>query len=121
MVEFALVLPLLLLLVFGIAEFGLAWHRYHIITDAAREGARVGAVVASTQAQVTSALNSHLTQNGLNPGLANLTLPNVWPVPTGQPVTVTVTYPVQFGVMSRLVPGIPASMTLTSTFTMRHE
>ena len=43
-VEFAIVLPVLVLLVFGIAQFGLAFHNYLAITDAARVGARAAAV-----------------------------------------------------------------------------
>jgi Flp pilus assembly protein TadG len=120
MVEFAIVLPVLVLLVFGILEFSLAWHRVHIITDAAREGARVGAVTASTPAQVTAAIHDHLERNGLDPALATLAVPD--PIPsTGQPVTVTVGYPVTFGVLSRLVAGITGTRTLSTTFTMRHE
>lgn len=36
----ALVVPALLLLVFGIIEFGSAWRSYQVVTNAAREGAR---------------------------------------------------------------------------------
>jgi TadE-like protein len=43
-VEFVIVLPLLVMLVFGIAQFGVAFHNYLSITDAARVGARVAAV-----------------------------------------------------------------------------
>lgn len=50
-VEFALVLPLLLLILFGTVEFGIMMYDQAIITNAAREGARWGAVqsVALTQ------------------------------------------------------------------------
>lgn len=40
-VEFAVVLPLLLILVFGIIEFGLAFYRAQNFQAAAREGARM--------------------------------------------------------------------------------
>lgn len=40
-VEFALVLPILLLLVFGIIEFGFIFNRWITVTHAAREGVRV--------------------------------------------------------------------------------
>jgi Flp pilus assembly protein TadG len=43
-VEFALIVPLLLLLVLGILEFGLAYHSWDGTQNAAREGARLGAV-----------------------------------------------------------------------------
>ena len=40
LVEFALVAPLLFLLLFGIMEFGVAVWRYNTVANAAREGAR---------------------------------------------------------------------------------
>jgi Flp pilus assembly protein TadG len=49
-VEFAFVLPLLLLLTFGIIEFGFFVYNKQIITNAAREGARVG--IIATQPRV---------------------------------------------------------------------
>lgn len=57
-VEFALLLPLLLLLVFGIIDFGRALNAQITLTQAAREGARLAAlgepnVVSSTQAAAT--------------------------------------------------------------------
>jgi hypothetical protein len=44
LVEFALVVPLLLLLVFGIIEFGRVYHAQLVVASAAREGARKAAV-----------------------------------------------------------------------------
>ena len=44
-VEFAVILPLLLLLIFGIIEFGLFLFNRHVITNAVREAARAGIVV----------------------------------------------------------------------------
>lgn len=42
--EFALVVPLLVLILFGVMEFGRIFHTYILITNAAREGARLGAL-----------------------------------------------------------------------------
>ena len=44
LVELALVLPVIILILFGILEFGRIFHSYIVITNAAREGARLGAV-----------------------------------------------------------------------------
>ena len=41
-VEFAIVLPFLMLLVFGIIDFGHYWYMAHMMSDASREGARYG-------------------------------------------------------------------------------
>ena len=43
-VEFALVLPIFIMLVFGIFQFGIAFNNWIAITHAAREGARLAAV-----------------------------------------------------------------------------
>lgn len=46
--EFALVVPLLLMLLIGIAEFGRAWMAKNIMTGAAREAVRIAAVKAGS-------------------------------------------------------------------------
>ena len=52
LVEFALVLPLLLLVMLGIAEFGFMFQRYEVVTNAAREGARLAVLPGYTDADV---------------------------------------------------------------------
>lgn len=52
-VEFALVAPLLILLVFGIIEFGRVWSARNVYISAAREGARVAAVGGTADAAKT--------------------------------------------------------------------
>ena len=47
LVEYALVLPLFLLLIFSIIEFGILFFQYSTVSNAAREGARAAAVVAT--------------------------------------------------------------------------
>ncbi len=42
LLELALVLPLLLVVIAGIVDFGFAFQRFEVITNAAREGARLG-------------------------------------------------------------------------------
>ena len=46
-IEMALTLPLLLLVVFGIIDFGFMFQRYEVVTNAAREGARLGVLTGS--------------------------------------------------------------------------
>ena len=52
LVEFALLLPLLLLLLVGIAEFTIAVLSYNTLADAARQGARYGIVHPSANADI---------------------------------------------------------------------
>ena len=53
LVEFAIVLPLLLLLVFGIIEFGFLLYNKAMITNASREGAREGILFNSSRPSAT--------------------------------------------------------------------
>jgi Flp pilus assembly protein TadG len=53
-VEFAIILPILVLLLFGIVEFSVAYNRSQAISAAAREGARYGSLPVSTVAQIKS-------------------------------------------------------------------
>ena len=52
-IELALTLPLLLVVVFGIIDFGFMFQRYEAVTNAAREGARLGVLAdyTATEAQ----------------------------------------------------------------------
>jgi Flp pilus assembly protein TadG len=59
-VEFALVLPLLVVLVFGIVQFGIAYNRTQGLQAAAREGARLASLPQSTQSDVTTRVNNAL-------------------------------------------------------------
>jgi Flp pilus assembly protein TadG len=47
-VEFAIILPVLALILFGVLEFGRVWSQYQLYQGAAREGARCAAVKADT-------------------------------------------------------------------------
>jgi Flp pilus assembly protein TadG len=56
LIEFAIVLPLLLLLVFGAIEFGLLLYNKQVITNASREGARAGITPIDAAGNVNQAL-----------------------------------------------------------------
>jgi Flp pilus assembly protein TadG len=67
-VEFAIVAPLLFMLVFGIIDFGFSFHSWNATENAAREGARVGAVDSNTTDIVNRVKNAtdFLDQTKLN-------------------------------------------------------
>lgn len=54
MIEFAIILPLLLLLIFGIIEFSLFLFNKQVITNAAREGARRGVIMRAATRDVSA-------------------------------------------------------------------
>lgn len=76
LVEFSLILPLLLILVFGIIQAGIAFNKYQGIHAAAREGARTASIPSSTGAEITARVNDALTgvafaaPVNINPGQA---------------------------------------------------
>ena len=134
MIEFALVLPMLLVLVFGIVEFGNAWRHYQLITNTAREGARIAVLPSSTEAIVDSVIDDRLNGSGLNADSAIVTLkildfgdPNY----SASADTVTIVYPYNFVFLGPVVDlmcavfgcgqGSFSSVQLSSTSIMRNE
>ena len=65
-VEMAVVLPILITLVFGIIEFGWTFMVYQNITNAAREGCRVGVLEGSTETDIQNRVSTYMTLVGLN-------------------------------------------------------
>ncbi|MGC8947110.1 MAG: TadE/TadG family type IV pilus assembly protein [Anaerolineae bacterium] len=106
LVEFALVLPLLILLLGGVLELGRIFFAYVAVTDAAAEGATYASIYprASVQ-QITEraqAASGGLIQ--LDPSMIRVDRPALT---AGAPITVTVTYPFQLvtPLLGDIVPG----------------
>lgn len=118
LVEFAALLPVLCLLLFGIIQFGVTFHDYLTVTDASRVGARKAAVSrlggdmgASVEAAALEAATS------LDDDLVTATCDSEdWNTP-GSDVSCTVTYPYSIDVLGLVVAG----GTLTSVTTERLE
>jgi hypothetical protein len=64
LLEFAMVLPVLLLLITGIFDFGFAFREYLLVTNAAREGARMAILPGYTDADVSARVKDYLTKAG---------------------------------------------------------
>lgn len=117
LLEFALLLPLLLLLVLGIVEFGRAWNLTQVISDATREGAR-RAVIADptiTEQSVRDQIAYRLNNAGVPTSAITITIAPAWR--TGFSQTVTTEVPYRFMFFSTALSPI----TLKSSFTMRME
>ena len=65
LIEFALVLPLLLLLVLGIVDFGFLFQRLEVVTNAAREGARIAVLPGYGTDDVKDRVNDYLEEGGV--------------------------------------------------------
>jgi Flp pilus assembly protein TadG len=115
-VEFAMVLPLLVLLVFGITQFGLAFRNYLAITDAARVAARAAAVKRTNNpcGAATTAIQNTVSTGQWAQVSSRITCiagPDV-----GDQVKITIKYPYSIG-----LPGVSASGDLTASATERME
>lgn len=122
LVEFALVVPLLLLLVIGIAEFGRAWMTKNIMTGAAREAVRMAAVPhpagftdTTWQAAVIARADNVLNSAGIIPHTVIVSDTLV----AYDPVSVTVNYNFP-AMLAGFIPGLD-NIPLSSTTTMRRE
>ena len=128
LIEFALVFPTLLLVMLGIADFGFLFQRYEVITNAAREGARVAILPGYVDADVQTRVNQYITASGI-PGTATTAVGAPQTITVGgQCITVrpvTVSYNHQFlflGPIIGLMGGSGFSnKTLTATSSMRSE
>jgi Flp pilus assembly protein TadG len=72
-VEFAVVAPIFLLFVLGIIEFGRCMMVQQVITNGAREGARIAILDGSSTSAVQTMVNSHLTVAGINNAVITIT------------------------------------------------
>lgn len=110
-VEFGLILPLFILLLFGIVEFGLLLYNKQIITNAGREGARAGVVAGIprlTDAQIQAVVNKYANNYLVTFGTGTINFnPLISPLQVnrtgylfGTNLTVSVTYPYDFLVLS---------------------
>lgn len=107
--EFALVVPILLVLVMGIIEFGFMFQAQLALTHAAREGARLAAVDKYDAAKVVNQAFP------LTPSIATSPSPPS-AAASGDPVSVTLDYNYEWQVLP-----FPGSVALSGTATMRKE
>jgi Flp pilus assembly protein TadG len=131
LVEFALLLPILLLMLMGIIEFARAWNIRHVVTDAAREGARNLVVRDMTAAEAEAIVATRLQAAGLNSDNATITAipcdggacvsPSVRV--KGEPARISIQYPYQLGIVGVLLGwAVPdRTVNIRTTFVMRNE
>jgi hypothetical protein len=65
LIEFALVFPMLLLVVLGMVDFGFLFQRYEVLTNAAREGARMAVLPGYTTADVQARVCNYVQGGGI--------------------------------------------------------
>jgi Flp pilus assembly protein TadG len=116
MAEFAIVLPILVVLLFGIVQLGILFNNFVTLTDAVRAGAREASVArqsANPAGDATAAVRSSaadLNQSNLTVSVTSGWLP-------GSDVTVSASYPYSI----KLLGWVVSAGSLTSTTTERVE
>lgn len=114
LVEFALLVPIFVILLFGIMEFARLWETMSVLTSAAREGARVAAVSSPSVSQARSAAERVLAASNISGATVSVSGPNS---DSEVIVTVSINYT---PVTGSIVPGIGA-FSLTRSTTMHWE
>lgn len=114
LVEFALVLPIFILLLFGIIEFGRLWETMNVMSGAAREGVRVASVSAPNVGLVQNAVQNILSAGNITGATISLSGPN-----SAREVTVTVQISYT-PITGSIIPGL-GTLQLTRSSTMRWE
>jgi Flp pilus assembly protein TadG len=129
LLETAITIPLILAVCVSIFEFGRAYQTWQVMTNAAREGARVAILTDSTDAQVTSAVRNYM-QTGQLPlwSSANVTVERTVPFGSNTASRITVSYPFNFTVLNPVMRLLSSGSTvgkgttmMTSVALMRNE
>jgi Flp pilus assembly protein TadG len=132
LIEVALTLPLLLLVSASIFEFGRAFQTWQVLTNAAREGARIAVLPGADSGEVQTRVRQYL-QDGQLGGYASasINVDRAATIPMGggtvSASVVTVNYPFSFMVLNpiaRLVnpsSNLGTAITMSSSAEMRNE
>jgi Flp pilus assembly protein TadG len=130
LVEAAITIPIILLISVGIFEFGRAYQTWQVLTNAAREGARLAVINGSTDADVTTRVRNYMQAGSLdNYSTATVTIQRTVAL-TGSDTAskIQINYPFQFMVLNPVVRLVAPSdtttgapITMQSSALMRNE
>jgi Flp pilus assembly protein TadG len=121
MLEVALTLPLVLLIAVGIFEFGRAYETMQVLTNAAREGARVAILPNQPAGAVTARVDAYLAAGGLSCTSCITVTPTTISIGGASTATgskVTVSYPFSFMVLQPVANLVVKGSLAGKAFTM---
>ena len=129
LLEAAITVPIILLISVGIFEFGRAYQTQQVLTNAAREGARLAVIEGKTDAEVRTRVQDYLTGGGLKTLTdANILVTRDVAMTGTTASSVEVRYPFEFMVLNPVVRLIAptdtktgAPITMSATTLMRNE
>lgn len=145
LVEFAFVIPMMVIMLLGMVEFARLWMQYQMVTDAAREAARQAVIFreasvtqASINADIVAGITTAMQRAGVKGTIApyygcqavgTTPSPDVeiyecgWDGARGDPATVTIRAPYQFEMLGRFIQVVngDSRIMLSTSVTMRNE
>lgn len=131
LLETAITIPLILAVCVAIFEFGRAYQTWQVLTNAAREGARVAVLAETTDAQVTQIVQDYMASGALPAeavGAASISVERTVPFGENTASRITVSYPFDFMVLHPVMQLLSSGSTagdgttmMTSTALMRNE
>jgi Flp pilus assembly protein TadG len=129
LLETAITIPLVLLISVSIFEFGRAYQTWQVLTNAAREGARVSILTDQTDAQVTAAVRNYMTSGRLpNAASAPINVERSVAFGGNTASRITISYPFNFMVLSPVARLVQRSsnlgksaLTMSAVAMMRNE
>ena len=130
LLETAITIPLILLISVGIFEFGRAYQTWQVLTNAAREGARMAVIAGTTDTDIKARVVAYMVNGALpdgSPTMVTITR-GVALTGTDTGTQITINYPFQFMVLNPVVKLIHststvggAPITMQSNALMRNE
>ena len=129
LIETAFTIPIVLLVCVGIFEFGRAYQTQQVLTNAAREGARISVIVGNTDQQVKAAVTNYLTNGRItNPGSAVVNIIRSEAMGADTASRVVIQYPFNFIVLNPVAKLVVKTsttgkgvLTMQSIAVMRNE
>jgi Flp pilus assembly protein TadG len=140
LLETAITVPIILLIAVGIFEFGRAYQTWQVLTNAAREGARIAILAETTDEQIETTVERYMRDGGLPCVSGSDPLPPACdgkkaavhlnrnaPLGSNSASRITVSYPFRFMVLNPIVqlvtPGSSTGqpITMQSVALMRNE
>lgn len=126
MVEAVIVLPVVLMLLFAVAEFGVLFGRWQSISNAAREGARTAVVfrsacsVPAVEAEVRQRVKAYVAPLGITLTDADIAVTGACGSSTTS-TSVVVTFRHPYIVLPGFAPSVGPTIDLVGTSVMRNE
>ncbi len=122
-VEMALILPLLLLLTFGVIEYGWLFLKAHETTNAARHGARIACRPDATNSQVVAEVSALMDTAGLGDSgyVVSISPADISQMSSGETLTIKVEVPYEGNVELMSFPFIPVPSFIRASTSMAKE